>query len=128
MQKWAYGSLLLSENTKEYVQFSGLDKEDTMRGRFTATLLLLATLAGCNRSPGALEGTWKSEGIMPMTIAFRPGETEAMGVIEQVSYVTEGNVVKVTYKDGMMKGSSIAFTIIDKNTAINPLYTLHRIR
>lgn len=63
-----------------------------------------------------------------MTIAFRSGETEAMGVIEQVSYVTEGNVVKVTYEDGMMKGSSIAFTIIDKNTAINPLYTLHRIR
>lgn len=99
-----------------------------MRGRFTVTLLLLAALTGCNRSPGALEGTWKSDGIVPMTIVFRPGETEAMGVIEQVDYATEGNVVKVTYKDGIMKGSSIAFTIIDKNTAANSMYTLHRIR
>lgn len=63
-----------------------------------------------------------------MTIAFRPGETEAMGVIEQVDYATEGNVVKVTYKDGIMKGSSITFTIIDKNTAANSMYTLRRNR
>jgi hypothetical protein len=63
-----------------------------------------------------------------MTITFRPGETEAMGVIEQVAYIAEGNVVKVTYKDGMMKGSSIAFTLVDKNTATNPMYTLRRLR
>lgn len=63
-----------------------------------------------------------------MTITFRPGETEAMGVIEQVSYSVERNVVKVTYKDGMMKGSAIAFTVLDKNTVSNPMYTLHRIR
>jgi hypothetical protein len=99
-----------------------------MRNRFTTTLLLLVALTGCNRSPGALEGTWKSEGIMPMTIAFRPGETEAMGVIEQVDYKTEGNVVKVIYKDGMMKGSSIAFTMVDRNIATNPMYTLRRVR
>jgi hypothetical protein len=63
-----------------------------------------------------------------MTIAFRPGETETMGIIEQVAYTAEGNVVKVTYKDGMMKGSSTAFTIVDKNTATNPMYTLRRVR
>jgi hypothetical protein len=63
-----------------------------------------------------------------MTIAFRSGETETLGVIEQVAYTTEGNVVKVTYKDGMMKGSSIAFTIVDRNTATNPMYTLRRVR
>ncbi|THC43221.1 hypothetical protein C2862_13325 [Massilia sp. Mn16-1_5] len=63
-----------------------------------------------------------------MTITFRPGETETMGVIEQVDYTTKGNVVKVTYKDGMMKGSSIPFTLVDHNTATNPMYTLRRVR
>ena len=93
-----------------------------------AALLLVATLTGCNRSPGALEGTWKADGLVPMTITFRPGETETMGVIEQVDYATSGNVVKVTYKEGMMKGSAIAYTIVNPNTATNPMYTLRRIR
>jgi hypothetical protein len=100
-----------------------------MRNHTTiAALLLVTTLAGCNRSPGALEGTWKADGLVPMTITFRPGETEAMGVIEKVDYATSGNVIKVTYKDGMMKGSAIAFTIVNPNTASNPMYTLRRIR
>lgn len=100
-----------------------------MRNHFMAAMLLAAaTLAGCNRSPGPLEGTWKADGLVPMTITFRPGETEAMGVIEQVDYSTKGNVVKVTYKDGMMKGSTVAFTIVNKNTAANPMYTLRRVR
>lgn len=99
-----------------------------MKTHTIAALLLVATLAGCNRSPGALEGTWKADGLVPMTITFRPGETETMGVIEQVDYATSGNVVKVTYKDGLMKGSAIAYTIVNPNTATNPMYTLHRIR
>ena len=99
-----------------------------MRKHTIAALLMVATLAGCNRSPGALEGTWKADGLVPMTITFRPGETEAMGVIEQVDYATNGNVVKVTYKDGMMKGSAISFTIVDRNTVTNPMYTLRRIQ
>ena len=36
-------------------------------------------------------------------------------------------MVKVTYKDGMMKGSAIAFTIVDRNTVTNAMYTLRRI-
>lgn len=99
-----------------------------MKRHIIAALLLAATVAGCSRSPGALEGTWKADGLVPMTVTFRPGETEAMGVIEPVDYVTKGGVVKVTYKDGMMKGSSIAFTIVDQDTATNPTYTLRRIR
>lgn len=99
-----------------------------MRNHAIAALLIAATLAGCNRSPGALEGTWKADGLVPMTITFRSGETEAMGVIEQVDYATNGNVVKVTYKDGMMKGSAIAFTIVNQDTATNPMYTLRRIQ
>jgi len=99
-----------------------------MRNHAIAALLMVATLSGCNRSPAALEGTWKADGLVPMTITFRSGETEAMGVIEQVDYATNGNVVKVTYKDGMMKGSAIAFTIVNQDTATNPMYTLRRIQ
>jgi hypothetical protein len=99
-----------------------------MRNHAIAALLMVATLAGCNRSPGALEGTWKADGLVPMTITFRSGETEAMGVIEQVDYATNGNVVKVTYKDGIMKDSAIAFTIVNQDTATNPMYTLRRIQ
>jgi hypothetical protein len=99
-----------------------------MRNYTIAALLMVATLTGCSRSPGALEGTWKADGLVPMTITFRPGETEAMGVIEQVDYATNGHVVKVTYKDGMMKGSAIAFTIVDRNIVTTPMYTLRRIQ
>ncbi|MGZ4925330.1 MAG: hypothetical protein ACXV4B_02630 [Halobacteriota archaeon] len=62
-----------------------------------------------------------------MTIAFRAGETEAMGVIEHVDYSTKGNVVTVTYRDGLMKGSAIAFKMVDGDTAVNSMYTLRRI-
>lgn len=96
--------------------------------RFIAALLFVGVLTACNRSPGALEGTWKSDGIVPMTITFRPGETESMGITEPVEYTIKENVVKVTYKDGMMKGSSLAFTLVNKNTATNPMFTLRRIR
>lgn len=99
-----------------------------MRVRLAATVLLAGALLGCNASPGPLEGTWKAEGIVPMTITFRTGETETMGIIERVDYTTKGSAVKVTYKDGMMKGSSIQFTMVDQNTATNAMYTLRRVR
>lgn len=84
-------------------------------------------LAGCSASPGPLEGTWTASGPLPMTIIFRPGETEAMGVIEHVDYKAEGNTVEVTYKDGLMKGASMKFVLLDSNTATNPMYTLRRV-
>lgn len=99
-----------------------------MKRQCIAALGLSLALTGCNSSPGPLEGTWKSQGILAITIAFRPGETETMGVIEKVDYKTDGNVVNVTWKDGMMKGSTMAFTIVDRDTATNPMYTLHRMR
>ncbi|MGZ5198267.1 MAG: hypothetical protein ACXWC4_00720 [Telluria sp.] len=85
-------------------------------------------LAGCNGSPGALEGTWMASGPLPMKITFRTGETETMGVIEHVDYKVAGNTVQVTYKDGLMKGSSMKFVFVDSNTATNPMYTLRRVR
>lgn len=94
-----------------------------------ATMLFLTLLAaGCSRSPGQLEGTWKTNGLVPMTITFRPGETETMGIIEHVDYASEGNAVRVTYKDGMMKGSAMKFVIVDHDTATSPMFTLRRVR
>lgn len=84
-------------------------------------------LTACGNSPGALEGTWKANGPLPLTVMFRPGETEMMGVIEPVEYRSEGNTVLVIYKDGLMKGSSMRFVLVDRNTATNPMYTLHRV-
>jgi hypothetical protein len=99
-----------------------------MKKYLIASITTGLLLAGCSGSPGPLEGTWKASGPMPMTITFRPGETEAMGVIEHVDYKTEGNSVEVTYKDGLMKGSSMRYVIVDRNTATNPMFTLHRVR
>ncbi|KQV30596.1 hypothetical protein ASC93_03830 [Massilia sp. Root335] len=84
-------------------------------------------LAGCSDSPGSLEGAWTANGPVPMTITFRPGETEAMGVIEHVDYKTAGDSVEVTYKDGLMKGTSMKYVLVDRNTATNPMLTLHRV-
>ena len=67
-------------------------------------------------------------GPMPMKVQFRSGETEALGIIEKVSYEVRGRDVLVTYKDGLMKGSTIRYTMVDDNTARNELGTLRRVR
>lgn len=102
--------------------------EKLMNIRLTTMLAMTLIVAGCSGSPGQLEGTWRADGAIPMTITFRPGETETLGVIEHVSYATEGNTVQVTYKDGLMKGSSIRFSIIDHDTVTNAMYTLRRVQ
>jgi hypothetical protein len=99
-----------------------------MKTYFAAVVATSMLLAGCSRSPGALEGTWKASGPIPMTITFRPGETETLGVIEQVDYKVDGNTVLLTYKDGLMKGSSMRFVLVGHDTATNPMYTLRRMR
>lgn len=91
-------------------------------------LLSLVFVTGCSGSPGQLEGTWKADGLVPITITFRPGETESMGVIEHVDYKSAGNTVEVTYKDGLMKGSSMKFVLQNRDTAENFMFTLHRVR
>lgn len=99
-----------------------------MRSYFIAAVGIGMLLAGCSDSPGPLAGTWMASGPMPMTITFRVGETEAMGIIEHVDYNAKGNSVEVTYKDGLMKGSSMKYVLVDSNTATNPMFTLHRVR
>ena len=86
-------------------------------------------LWGCAESdPGPLAGTWQKGGLLPMTIQFRPGETEALGVIEKVSYEVRGADVIVTYKEGMAKGMAMRYTITGPSTARTEMGTLQRIR
>lgn len=64
---------------------------------------------------------------MPMKIEFRAGETEALGIIEKVSYEVKGNDVIVTYNDGMAKGMSVRYIITGHNSAQTALGALQRI-
>lgn len=86
------------------------------------------SLVGCNNDPGTLTGTWQVHGILPMTVQFRSGETEAMGIIEKVSYESKGNDVLVTYKDGMAKGMAMRYTVINRDTVRSELGTLKRLK
>jgi hypothetical protein len=89
---------------------------------------LVLVLMGCKgNKPGPLEGTWSMTDPIPMTIVFRSGETESMGMIEKVSYKTEGNDVLVTYEDGMAKGTTFRYTLVDANTVQTDAGTLRRI-
>ena len=40
-----------------------------------------------------------------------PGQMEAMGVMEPVEYLVDGNEVTVTLAAGMSKGSTILYTV-----------------
>ena len=93
------------------------------------TLLLIAVLllAACSKGPGPLAGTWRLEGPMPMTVHYRDGEEEAMGIITPVSYRQEGKDVLVTYLDGMAKGSTVRITMTGPNTARTEFGTLRRV-
>jgi len=79
-------------------------------------------------NPGSLSGTWKSSGIVPMTLTFRLGEEEAMGIISRVTFETKGKDVLVTYTDGLLKGTTIRYTMLSPDAARNELVTLRRIR
>lgn len=95
-----------------------------MRALALAVLLLLA---GCSQGPGPLEGTWRMEGAMPMTVHYRDGEEEAMGVISRVAYRHEGNDVLVTYVDGIAKGTTLRVTVTGPDTARTEFGTLRRV-
>ena len=92
-------------------------------------LLTSLLLVSCTRNdPGPLAGTWKMEGLIPMTVQFRSGEEEAMGMIEKVSYEVKGSDVIVTYKDGIAKGMGVRYTMIGPDTARTELGTLRRVK
>ena len=100
-----------------------------MRNVFIAlALTAFAFLSACSKGPGTLEGTWQMQGLVPMTVIYRDGEEEAMGIISKVSYKHEGNDVLVTYTSGMADGNTIRLTKIDENTFKSELGTLRRAR
>lgn len=85
--------------------------------RFLVLAVLTIALAACgNSSPGELAGTWVTSPIS-MKATFRDGETETMGVIERVTYKRDGSSVIVNYQDGLMKGSSVRFEMVNPTTA-----------
>jgi YD repeat-containing protein len=93
------------------------------------TTLSLLILAACtDNGPGPLEGTWRMGGLIPMTIQFRPGETEALGIIEKVTYDVQGNTVLVTYTDGIARGMTMRYTMTGNDTAQTELGTFQRVQ
>jgi hypothetical protein len=99
--------------------------------KFVKALLLviaLLVLHACGKGPGPLEGTWRMAGPLPVTVTFRPDEVETLGVIEKVSYERKGDDVIVTYQTGIMNGTSVRYTMTDRNTASFALGRLERVR
>lgn len=92
-----------------------------------ATFVFIAACTG-SRNPGPLAGTWHMSGAIPMTVTFREGETEALGMIEKVSYEITGNDVLVTSLDGFAEGTTFRYTMTGPDTARSALGTLRRVR
>jgi hypothetical protein len=92
--------------------------------------VILITQSACSSNdPGPLKGTWKIDNpIMPMICQFRAGETEMMGIIEKVSYKVDGNSVIVTSKDGIAKGTSMRYRLVDKDTFSNGIGLMQRVK
>ncbi|MBD1399447.1 hypothetical protein ICT70_02050 [Pelobacter sp. M08fum] len=67
-------------------------------------------------------------GVVPMTVTFRKGEIEAMGMIDKVSYKKSGNDVLVTYLNSLAKGTTMRYTMTGQNSARTELGSLKRIR
>ncbi|QSX77415.1 hypothetical protein [Agrilutibacter solisilvae] len=86
-------------------------------------------LAACaSKSPGPLEGTWRMTDPFPLTVSFRRGELEAMGAVKRVSYKRYWSDVLVTYEEGVNKGASFRYTVIDADTIRSDSGTFRRVR
>lgn len=105
--------------------------EKAMNKFITSLLLMVSTLGlvACgNTDPGPLAGTWRLNGVVPMTVQFRDGESEAMGMIEKVTYEIKGKDVIVTSESGPMKGIAARYTVTGPNTVASEFGTLVRIK
>lgn len=91
--------------------------------------ILALILGACaSDSPGSLEGTWVVSDPFPVTVTFRSGEVEAMGVTRKATYKVKGDEVLVTYKEGAKAGATFRYTVIDANTIRSESGTFHRVR
>ena len=98
-----------------------------LKKRLVVLALGTALLSACSgKDPGPLAGTWNSS--IGTTIQFRPGETEAAGIVTKVSYKMSGNDVKVVHKDGATKGNTAVYTIVDADTAKTGYLTIRRVK
>ena len=87
--------------------------------RLALVSFFAVSLGACSSSdPGPLAGIWQFSGPMPMKVQFRKGESEALGMIEKVSYEINGNQVVVTTESGPMKGVAARYTLTGPNTAV----------
>jgi hypothetical protein len=101
----------------------------SVRVRTLAALVLAAALSACNpNGPGPLEGTWRATGLVPITVTFRAGEADMLGITEKVSYSRKGQDVTVMYESGPLKGTGVRYTITGPDTITSPVGTLQRVR
>ena len=63
-----------------------------------------------------------------MTVQFRRGEEESMGIIEQVSYEVTGPTVLVKIESGPMRGTSMRYTVTGPDSAQFQAGPMRRIR
>ena len=86
-------------------------------------------LAACSKSdPGPLEGTWRMAEPVPITISFRKGEAESLGMIDKVEYRRDGNDVIVTWKTGITAGTAMRYTFVSDDVVRTELGTIRRVR
>lgn len=95
---------------------------------FVLALLTCGLLTACSGGPGTLEGTWKAQGLVPMTLTYRDGEEESNGIITKVTYKHEGDDVLVSYTSGVMVGNTIRLSKVDEDTFTTQGVTLKRIK
>ena len=96
--------------------------------RIIFILLIMTFLSACSDGPGPLKGTWKMSGLIPLTVTYRDGEEETMGLISKVTYEQKGNDVLVTYVDGLAKGTTMRITITGSNSAVMGMGKLTRVK
>lgn len=96
--------------------------------RNCALSAVIVLLSACSSGPGPLEGTWQMDGLVPMTVIYRDGEEEALGIISKVSYKQGGQDVLVTYLDGMAEGNTLRIRMTGPDSARTEMGTLHRVR
>lgn len=86
-------------------------------------------LAACSKNnPGPLEGTWRMADPIPLTITFRKGEAESLGMIDKVEYRRDGNDVIVTWKTGFTAGTAMRYTFVSNDVVHTELGTIRRVR
>ena len=90
--------------------------------RFILIALISLSLVGCGKNP--LLGTWKAKSgqnqlfITCPEITFTKKISKCGGIVEEVDYDVQGNIVIVSSELGDKLGMKVAYEIRDKNTMV----------